>query len=370
MIEILKNYSVYLLIVLVLLSFSVIEFFSKKRKITIISLVAFFLFYTLIGAFRSNFVGLDTLGYSTTYYMPKEGYNLFSYAYSQKPECGFYGLVFLFNDILHAPEFIFRIFTYLIISLFLFLTFYKEKRCFLKLSLFMFLGFFIMSYSGIRQAISISILTYAITLLVKDFKKKNVLIYFAFVILATLFHKSSVVFCILPAIFLIKVNKFNFIFVLLTVVFIPSIISSLIIFLSQYTYIHYQNVNKTISITMILTIILLFVYFIIHSIPPVKKLVNKLPFYKTNDVDGRYFSNVFWVVFIFIVFTSCNVFSTVVPRFAMYCFIGIVFFIDLFMEELNKKNIMFLAQIFLLLFFGFYFLYSLRSLQLVPYGVL
>ena len=95
-----------------LLCSSIIEFFFNKKWLRVTLLILFFATFILLGSLRNNTVGLDTNGYSETYYNLRNNHNFIQYVFSKAPEVLFYGTEYIFSTFLKLPEIVFRIFYY------------------------------------------------------------------------------------------------------------------------------------------------------------------------------------------------------------------------------------------------------------------
>ena len=201
----------YHLLFVILLVFSVLEFFGKSNKTIAAGL---FLLLLLVVTLRYG-QGSDYFNYI---YLFNHSANNFEIALLTKDfsivtqEIGFAAISYLSLKILHfSPEFltaIFSLFSFLFVWLFI-------KKYSLKpitsLLIFYSTFFLIYPYSAIRQGICISIFIYYLIPLLQD---RKYLKYYIFSILLFSIHFSSIILLILPIVNLIKGYKISHVLII------------------------------------------------------------------------------------------------------------------------------------------------------------
>lgn len=364
------SYIIYILFAFICISISIADYFVKSTKIKIVMLVIPLLVFVFLASLRNNSVGLDTQGYASIYTRARSIEPLSSFFKNVFPEYGFYSLVLVFSRFFKFSEIVFRFFYFSFMALCLFFAFWKIDKPVFKLSLFLFLGFFNMSFSGIRQSMSMAIMTLGLSILI-FYNFKNIIkyiVYFVLNLIAISFHSSSAIMLLIPLLFLIRINKNNFIFIFPLLLFAPSIIQNLINVASYFTYVHYDNSKANVSITFVLSIVLIIVFYIFVSDNRLSNLIkNKISFINF-EFDRLYDSKIILLVFGSCIFTACNIFSLVVPRYAMYFYLGVALFLTKFTNCFTNRYIRFASYVAIVLFFGLFFVYKTPDLGLVPYS--
>ena len=189
MINYLANRSIYILIAVIFILLSIFQMFVTKKRTNIFLLISALFIFSFFGICKGQNVGLDTAGYSANYINCRNITDVKGFLMANKPEFLFFGIMYIFSNLLGLPEIVFYLFEYSFISFFLFLSFFKKENSVLKLSIMFFIGFFIMSYSGIRQTMAMSIMVFATNILFYSTwnKKRKLITYYALMLFATLF---------------------------------------------------------------------------------------------------------------------------------------------------------------------------------------
>ena len=360
---------VYIIFALLFVCGTVFDLFFKNKRIKIIVLSIYLLLFFLIGVLKGQTVGLDTQKYTETYNYVSSLESPMSFLIKKFPEITFYSLMILFGNILKLPEICFWILEYGVICIFLFFTFYKQERSLFKFGVFMCLGFLMMSLSGIRQAVAISIGTFAIYNFKNHYLNKNYkkyLFYYLFSILALTIHASSIILFLLPILFLIKWDKKTFAIWVLIFIFVPSILSRIFAFVSSNIYVDYFPYNYSVSITFLLTIFLIVLLFFGYReekfFTKILKIINYSP-----DGFGDDTNMIIWIVFYGLIFLSTNVFSLVIPRYSMFLYIGTIDLLFLLITGFKNKKMNYSVEIITMSFFAVYFVIRASTLGIVPY---
>lgn len=360
----------YILFGLLVVGLAIFDYFLKRKKITQIAFIIVLVVYVIFASIRSSNVGLDTSVYSETYEACKNLNQAKIIIGNNKPEYLFYSLVTLFSGVFNVSEVVFRFFYYSIIATCIFFSFRKLEFSMFAFALFLFLGFFNMSFSGIRQTMSMALMTLAISwLLYPEWNiKKKIILYYALNIVSIGFHSSSLIMLLVPLIFMIPVTKKNFIFLLPLLLFIPMVIKKGVYLASFYTYVAYGFGTYKISITFILTLMLLIIYYLFVGCPKISDWLNNKLKFLSFDYKGIDSKNIL-LVFVSLSFMACNSFSLVLPRYSMYFYLGVSCFVMHFFICFKNIKLKTLSYCAILGIFFIYFIYSVPALGLVPYAI-
>lgn len=369
MIEIITSRLFYIIYGAIIVASAIYSFFNKNKIVNKLLLGGILISFVFFACIRSEHVGLDTVAYSKVYSDCSNFETAKNIISRNKPEYLFYLWVTFFSCVLNANEIVFRISYYLLIAICLFFAFHKLKHNLFLFCIFLFLGFFNMSFSGIRQTMSISIMTLALSFYIFSNlpAKKKILIYYLLNLISIGFHSSSILMLFIPLLFLMPIKKESFIYLFPLLIFIPQIIKKGVYFVSFYTYVGYGFGSYRISITFILTLLLVLIYYLFVSSPFISKfLKEKLSFisFSCENIDLK----LVLLVFASLAFMACNYFSLVLPRYSMYFYLGVSIFISYFFKCFKKPKLELISYISILLIFYFYFIYSVPSLGLVPYS--
>lgn len=360
----------YILFGLLVVGFAAFNTYIKNTTVKKASFIGVLVIYVVFASLRSSSVGLDTEAYSITYNLCRNFTQAKTVILNNGPEYLFYGLVTLFSCFFKTSEIVFRFFYYSIIATCLFFSFYKQKNGPFIFALFLFLGFFNMSFSGIRQTMSIAIMTLALNwLLFSNWStKKRLVLYYTFNIVAVGFHSSSLLMLLIPLVLMIPITKNNSIFLFMLLPFIPMIIKKGVYLASFYTYVYYGFGTYRVSITFILTLLLVCVYYAFVGFPKLSGwLSRKLKFLSFSYDEGD--SKILLLIFMSLSFMACNSFSLVLPRYSMYFYLGVSIFISHFYNCFQNNKVKTISFNIILFAFFTYFIYTTPSLGLVPYSI-
>ena len=366
------KYLIYILFVLVCVCSVCGELFIKNKKLNaaffFVPLLAFF----VLAILRADSVGIDTSNYRDTYNSVRS--MSFSMAMKSKfPEVAFYGLQYLFSAVFKLPSIAFDIFNYLIICVFLSLSFFKSKHRTMYVSLFLFVGFFCMSFSGVRQAMSISIVTFAFTYYIHS-KQENYAIklvsYLLLILVAVMFHTAAVVAVIAPLFIAISFEKFQIPFVpVFVLLFLPLLLSRAFIVISGFVSVT-SDISRVfdsrVSITLIGEVIFVVLFYLIFFTKIGGKLRNKI--HMTDYDFKKQDSDYIWLIILGCFWMSFNQSTTIFTRFSMFFFIGMPYFLTQISDTFEKKSTKNVYIIGITLLMGLYFVYSTPTLGLTPYA--
>jgi len=221
-------YFVTLSIIISCIPFEVVLKNKMPRLSIVVSAVPFILMFFLC-SFKDINVGYDTINYYNWYNCLLNGIDP-GVAYASN-EFLFKAIYKLFS-ILKMPYRIVMILFYGVTFSLLFISFKKlSKNVSFSALIFFTFGFFTLGLSALRQLVAISIVIFALSLLIKN---KKYLLFAVLVILAGLIHKSAFVFILcIPLSFLnVKFNLSNIL--VITILFIIFFIISSSVFQTIY----------------------------------------------------------------------------------------------------------------------------------------
>ena len=365
------GYIVYIAFVLLAVGLVIGEQLIKNDKIRLVLFLSLLLAFTFLGILKSNSVGTDSAGYSETYLKARSS-SLSEVIRSKKPEFGFYGTMYIFSHILKLPEIVFNAFNFLIIAACLYLSLHKYERKTFVLAIFLFFGFFCMSFSGIRQAVGISIATLAFTIYFKENEvlslPTRLIAYYFLCGMAILFHRTAVILLVLPLLFSFDIQEHAIPFIpLLMLLFFPTLIGRLTIVIPAFfEKVSYTPSDSRVSLIFIAEVVFLCIVFFIYETSVGEKIRKKLSIsdLKFNSKDSKFV----WLIYVGCLFMCFNTSSQIITRFSMYFYLGIVYLINRVMDTVEKPRLKFALIVGATLFLGLYFVYSTPELGLVPYA--
>lgn len=365
------GYLVYLGFIALAVAAVFLESILKNKTVKMISFLLLLAVFFVLGVLKGNTVGTDTSTYSYMYNVECKTLTLKQILSKRTLEYGFFSLMYLFSAVLKLPEITFVVFNFVIVCTCLFFSFYKNERKNFMLVIFMFIGFFCMSFSGIRQAISISLVTLAFTIYFKhtpDNWIRSAIIYHVLIVIAMLFHKTSIILIIVPLLCFIEIKFYQFPYVpVIILLFFPFLIARLSIIMQVYIDRFLNVFDSRISITMILEVVLIVLSFFLYGTKYGQKIRDKFSVSDLNfDANDSQYA---WVIYLGLVGMCFNSSSSIVSRFNMFFYIGIVYFLNRIGLTLQKKNTQTLFYVLVTVFLGGYFVISLPWLELVPYVI-
>lgn len=365
------GYLVYIIFGLLLTSLSVLNIFFKNKYFVYLALGFTLLFYCFLGTLKSPSVGVDSFGYLEIYNNLKQ--MTFSKTLADhKPEFLFYGTMYISSAIFKLPKIFFDFLNFFIISISLFFAFKEKELPFLDLLVFSFIGFFCMSFSGIRQSVAIAISTLAIELFVNRIYKRNYLRYVVFyflALIAVMYHTTAVFVFFVPLFLKIRFKRYQFPWITLFFLIIPFIFSRLYQGINAVISIYYEPYGGRLSFMMIAFIIFIWVFYFVFYSSFAMQIKNKLGFEIQQNYVVEYKINAYIVIlYLFLLFTSLNIASSTITRIAMYFYIAPAMLVSCFVCW-NKKLVskIVITSIVSLLFFA-YFVMSLKGWLLIPYA--
>lgn len=303
---------------------------------------------TLILALRSETIGVDMQGYIRNFKYFK--YYDFQTVLNSRYEIGyklFYKFVLLFTDNQQVLLAVIAIMCIFPVGYFI----YKNSKMpFLSFFIYVTLNYYSFTFSGVRQAIAISLI-----LLSYNFIKQRKLFKFTLLILlATSFHKTALFF--LPAYFLckVKINKFT----IASILFIDALVfvfrREVMNLLAMNFYKGYEVVETNAYTWLVVCCFILFLGFIVY-----KEVLLKNP-----EANAYY---IFLVTGISIMLLTSV--GTNVMRLADYYYIFVILFIPEIMQTLkDKKSIVLIGYIVILILCAFYMKFlNDNGYGIVPY---
>lgn len=364
------GYLFYILFVAFALSMVALEWLlkDKNKYIKAIPFIALLFAYFMMAILKSKNVGIDSYNYGEMY----ERYKLTSFVEILKTknvEVGFYGLTHIFSGVLNLPIIIFDSFCFLIICVCLFFSFYKQENKTVFLAVFLFVGFYCMSFSGLRQSIAISLATLAFTILFEKSGKNAVLKYaeyFVLIALASLFHKASLMLFAVPVLTMLFVKDYMIpYFPILVLLFSPLLFGRLIILASANFDRNINVFDGRVALTLIGETVFVVLFYLLYMTPLGKKVRSKMDVsdFEYSKKDSDYLI----LIYLSCLFVAFNTASTVITRFSMFFYLGITYYLLKIASTINKPKLKFAYLLAITLLLGAYFVYSTPTLGLVPY---
>ena len=304
-------------------------------------------FIILFQGFRSFNVGTDLVSYIPSYAKMNNGdfSNLIFLNYEK-------GYVF-YNKLLGTLGFDerqFLIITSGIIQILIFYTMfeYSEKPLLSVLVYFAF-GNFIMTFSGLRQAIAMAICFFSY----KFIKKKKIIFYIILILVASLFHTSAL-FCIFVyPLYFLKMDNDKFIFYLI-LIFTFFIFRNHIILIANQIY--YGNA-RSVEITNAFTMFLIYTLFYVVTF--------LLPNFNDSDFIGL--RNILFVLcLIFSLASVSNIFTRVGYPLTLY----LTIFVPKVVKKINIKPSNIIRDIFCYIICILCFFYFVGGLDTLPFSFL
>ncbi len=364
------KYLIYIVFALFCLLVSLIQYFVKKKKIQFILFCSILLFYFLLSILKSSNVGTDSNAYYDHYYVIARDQSFLKIMNSVKPEFLYYGIEILFSKVLSLNKIFFDIFNFLIIVGCLFFAFRKFENSCVYLSCYLFIGFFCMSFSGIRQAMAMAICVLAMILFSKFNFKKRITKYLAYYLLnfcAIMFHVSSAICLLIPLIMLIKLKEYQIPWILLFFIPMCYIFPKLYILLSSFLDLAYQPWPSRISFKMIVIIVTIAIFYLIFYSKISDRLLKITKFERISfSVDIK---NTFLLLFMCAALMSFNIATTTFTRLAMFFYLPQFYLYIKVCETHKNSTVKFLLTTTLLICFALYFVYDCRSWNIAPYEI-
>jgi hypothetical protein len=349
--------AVYYFLIIIPAITSLFYYFKKTEKSKSLTFLLFFLFLWLLLSLRSYDVGADI----TTYKYFFDSIRATSWSYLPRSFSVEIGYV-LFNKLIGILTDNFSVFLSIISFIIIRPVYllYKEESedPLLSIALFINMPVFVMMFSGLRQAVAISISIIAFNFA----KKKKLLIFILVILIAVSFHKSALIALLLYPLYHSKITKkwLWFVIPVLLAVFIFNEQLFLLagnIIESNY-FERYGGIHNTGSYTMIILFALFFgfSYFMVD--------------------DSKLNANTTGLRNILILVLLIQFFAPIHPL-AMRMNYYFIVYIPLLIPDIilnSKKELSFLAktaQLVMIMFFIFYFFYNAYNgadiLQVFPY---
>ena len=365
------KYLFYILFVFVCLCSVCGEIFIKNKKINTLCFFVPLLAFFVLAILRGNSVGIDTSNYRSTY----DSMRSMSFSEAMKgkfPEVGFYGIQYIMSGVIKLPSIAADVFNYLLICVLLSIAFFKSKHRTMMVSLFLFVGFFCMSFSGIRQAISISIITVAFSYYIHT-RQSNIfiklIIYYLLVAVATSFHTAALIAALAPVVFALSFEKYQTPFIpIFILLFLPLLLSRVFIVVSDLmaaTSSNREITDSRVSITLIAEVIFVAIFYFLFFTKIGDKIREKIHMgkYEFKDEDSDYL----WLIVLGCFWMSFNQSTTILTRFSMFFYMSIPYFLTQIADTFENKKAKNIFMIVATLLVGLYFVYSTPTLGLTPY---
>lgn len=335
---------------------------TRRKNKVIIS--AFFIFLLMMLCLRSEKIGNDIHSYLDTFNrVGKEGWDKFFYN-KERMEIGYLFLNKVLYILGNNKQWFLSMMALICISPIAVLYYKNSENACLTIAIFLILPNFAMLFSGIRQAIAISIgcISYYCV------KKKKFILFIITVFIACLFHKSSIVLLILYPIYYVRITKEWLFFIvplfICTLLFNKQLITFLMSFFTEYSN-SYNSLlvanNQNGKLGSILSILLL-VIFAMYSF--------MIPDNSKMDSETLGLRNILLVAIFIQLFDPINY---LVSRFNFYFFIFIPLLIPKITNRIDGKSNMVveLSKCIMISAFIAYFFYGAffggDALNIFPY---
>lgn len=205
----------------------------------------------LFQGFRSFTVGTDLKTYIPAYSQIGSDFSNINYF---NFEIGYVILNKILN-LFGTSERVFLIVVAAIIQVPIFLTLYKYSESpLLSVLIYFSFGNFIMTFSGLRQSIAMSICFLSYFLI----KNKKFLKFLFLIVFASLFHKSALFFLVVYPAYYTKMKKEYLPFVIIGLILLYAFKNQIILFLSELYYGEVYKISNNDSYTMFLIYLILF----------------------------------------------------------------------------------------------------------------
>lgn len=207
------------------------------------------------------------------------------------------------------------------------------------------LGFFAFSFSGLRQAIAISIIVFSFNYI----NQRNFIKFLICLVLAISFHTTAFVFVFAYPLYHIKLNNKHFIIMVPFFILIYLLRSRLyLLFYSLYKGIH-GSVENTGAYTMLFVMIGVFI--LAHIFGPNRK----------DNIKFNAYKNYLLIAIFIQIFASQ---SNTIMRIGYYYYVFITLLIPEVIRNQKDKNIQILASIIIVLALLYFFQYTTGSGQM------
>lgn len=359
---------VYIIFGAISCSFVVVECFTKNKIIKNICFIALLVFYFLLGVLKGDYVGTDSITYTKLYNETARDVSFLTFVKNGSPEYLYNGLLYIFSNIgLHKV--FFDILMFGIITVCLYFTFRKVEKPILCLLIFYFAGFFGMSFTGIRQAVAISISSLAIYLyLFFDFKKKYVrlIVYYALIIASIGFHKTSFFLAAMPLLLMIPINNKNLLFISLLILPLSIMLPRMYLLFGVMMNEYYLPYTSRVSLTFLIIVILLFICSFSYF-KSLNKFFEKIHFYagEFNFINKAYYI----LLFTMAIFLSFNTVSMSVPRMAMYLYFPLSIYLATLANNFIDKRVRIIFVLVMEICFFVFFIKNLSTWGILPYEI-
>lgn len=245
-----------------------------------------------------------------------------------------------------------------IIALFLYLFCMKLKEYWLILLMYYPYHILSVSLGYTRQAVALSILTYAFTFLIE----KKVLAYLFFIILAAMFHKTSIIFLVFLPLLFFKNKYWLYLYQLSSLLLISYILYLSILYEKNY----YTRLDTHLESSGV------FMRLSMHIIPIILYVVHRKSFFLSHYGRKNILLLDYFVLLIFFCFSISFLLSTLSDRFNLYLVFFDLFVISSvysFMKKSSKKILLVILILYYTLFiFVWLFFGEWASKAWIPYS--
>lgn len=324
-----------LLYIVVILITTILSVFASRLKLNQFStflIIIIIMILSLFSGFRGPFVGTDTIRYIMHIDAWQNG---FYNAYPTEPGLRFISI--LTSKIIEGPSLTLIVVSIIINLLIIYRLWSLRFEISFGFSVFLYSSvYFIMTFSGIRQWLALSIIFFAIKYL---FEMKYIK-FSLFVLFACLFHNTAVIGLMLPILDMLlsklkyRKQKVTFLLFILLIPFIVVLENSIFNFVSQYSNL-YNNINWNGSTGMMIWL---------------KVFIGLLIFFSFNKRDfynPELYVRVLGIYYVGLLITIPGYYIANLSRIGLYFMLIELILFGLIVKSNNKKK----SQIFFMIIF-------------------
>lgn len=223
----------------------------------------------------------------------------------------------------------------------------NSKNYLLSIFIYITFNFYIFTFSGLRQAIAMSILMLSFEFV----KKRKFVKFLLMVILASLFHKSALIFLVVYFIANVKINKKYIVYAtsIAAILFIfKSFIVDIMINLGGYSV--YADVAGGDGYTLLFTFIIMFIFSMLS--------------YKNVDKENAIWYNCLLIAIYIQILATAN---ASISRLVNYFSIVIIVLLPNVIESIPSKSKRILIKMLVIILLTGFYIYSLNNLIYNPY---
>lgn len=333
---------VILLMVLLELNTKSVVWGKVKVSSNKISFCVIYIWGTMLGIFRDEFLGVDVLNYRSHFYSLKQMSLINSLKYGDS-DTGFYFLTKLLSMFSKDYD-TYKAFLYIITFTIAAIIIYR-KSCYPAISFMVYFGLGFLGYNFciLRQALAMSVSFWAF----KYAKERCLRKFILSVGFASLFHSTAIVFLIVYPIINSKINGISL--MKKTLIMIGTYIFGRVGLPYVYRFFHTDYSSYIIQNQGMSKLIMFIIIFMFIQIA-----ITKISFRKKEEFDTAFITIYMQIIALFF-----SLFTRITQYFS--------FFLVLVIPEVceQKKNV--LIKIFFIGIFSFLYFWTLNGMNIVPY---